>query len=153
MTRLNVLACQKCIKDIEAEILNVTPAKKMPKTFIIDGEGNIGEPNIEYRRSETFLIDIMENICDRMDNAVKVKHKTTGEMMLFTLALADGKMNPLINDIDIPEDSGLGNNPKMYCEDMMDKYGDEILELFKVEENLVEKICTTITIFAQQMKK
>ncbi|RZF46126.1 hypothetical protein LSTR_LSTR012986 [Laodelphax striatellus] len=140
------LVCKKCITDIEVEIAKVPSAKKMPKDFRIDGEGNIGEPNIEYRRSETFLVDVMENICNKMDNALKAKHKETGELMLFTLSVNGDKLNPLINDIDLLDDSGLGDNPKTYCEEMMDKYDDEIVELFKVENhNLVEKFCSTRT--------
>lgn len=59
---------------------------------------------VELRRSEVFLSDVIEKICDRMEDYVRATYKSNGQLAVLKLVLEDGKMNPDLQDVDIVTD-------------------------------------------------
>ncbi|RZF37143.1 hypothetical protein LSTR_LSTR015333 [Laodelphax striatellus] len=147
---LRCLVCKESIKEIAAAVEKVDPSKKVPKAFRVDGDGNVGGQEVEYRRSEVFLIELLEKVCDKMEDYVKAKHKTTGEIVLFPLTLEGNKMNPLMSEVDLIQDPGLNKNIKLYCEEIVETYDEEIINAFKIESaNLVDELCSVTSSLCQ----
>ncbi|XP_039299114.1 protein seele isoform X2 [Nilaparvata lugens] len=147
---LRCLVCKETIKQIAAAVEKVDPSKKVPNVFRIDGDGNTGGQEVEFRRSEVFLIELMESVCDKMEDYVKAKHKTTGEIVIFPLTLEGNKMNPIISEVDIIQDPGLNKNIKLYCEEIVETYDEEVINVFKIENDIfVNEFCSVSTSLCQ----
>jgi hypothetical protein len=69
---------------------------------------------VSYARSEMHLTEVLETICNKMDDYVRATYKTSGELTLLRLIGADGQMNPDLSHVDIVQDSDLNKSLKFY---------------------------------------
>jgi hypothetical protein len=60
------------------------------------------------------LTEVLETICNKMDDYVRATYKTSGELTLLRLIGADGQMNPDLSHVDIVQDSDLNRSLKFY---------------------------------------
>lgn len=60
------------------------------------------------------LTEVLETICNKMDDYVRATYKTSGELTLLRLIGADGQMNPDLSHVDIVQDSDLNKSLKFY---------------------------------------
>lgn len=60
------------------------------------------------------LSELMDTICEKMDNYVRATTKTSGQLTLLKLMTEEGGMNPNISDVDIIQDSDLNKSLKFY---------------------------------------
>nr|CAD7589835.1 unnamed protein product [Timema genevievae] len=98
---------------------------------------------VPYARSEVHLTEVMETVCNKMDDYVKATYKTSGELTLLRLVTEDGKMNSLMSEVDIVQDSDLNKSLKFYCEGIVEEYEDNFLKLFaKDVANIDIKLCS-----------
>jgi hypothetical protein len=76
-----------------------------------------------------YLTEVLETICNKMDDYVRATYKTSGELTLLRLIGADGQMNPDLSHVDIIQDSDLNKSLKFYVSHI-DVSRPEILVLF-----------------------
>jgi hypothetical protein len=69
---------------------------------------------VSYSRSELYLTEVLETVCNKMDDYVRATYKTSGELTLLRLIGADGQMNPDLSRVDIVQDSDLNKSLKFY---------------------------------------
>uniref|UniRef100_T1HA39 DUF3456 domain-containing protein n=1 Tax=Rhodnius prolixus TaxID=13249 RepID=T1HA39_RHOPR len=98
---------------------------------------------VEYRRSEVFLTELMENICDKMKDFVRARLKSNGQLVVIPLFSQAGQMNSMISDVDIIQDSDLNKSLQFYCEGILEENEESFVKRFSEGgENLDIKLCT-----------
>ncbi|BES95331.1 TLR4 regulator and MIR-interacting MSAP [Nesidiocoris tenuis] len=141
---LKCLVCQKTVDEMEKEIEKVDPGKKVDVgTYRLDHKGNQAQRKVELRRSEVFLTDLMETVCNKMDDYVRVRSKTSGKLMVIPLII-NGAMNPDLGGYDIIQDGDLNKSLKFYCENLVEEFEDGIIKAFSSEsaKDLDIRICS-----------
>uniref|UniRef100_A0A8D8YJA4 Protein canopy homolog 2 n=1 Tax=Cacopsylla melanoneura TaxID=428564 RepID=A0A8D8YJA4_9HEMI len=111
------LVCYSVIDEIQA---NITKTKPKLKTNVggyqLDNEGNMQSKQVLYSHSTLHLSEVMDNVCNVMEDYVKAVDKKTGELIIMPLVI-NGAMNPRMGEVDMIQDPDLNKNIKYYCED------------------------------------
>lgn len=149
------LKCQICTRVIEEIRKNISQVDSKRTIsiggFRIDDEGNYLQKSTLYYRSEVYLTELMENICNKMDDYVRATFKETGKLTVIPLIAEDGKMNPIMSEVDVVQDSDLNKSLKYYCEDILHEHDDEFVQEFsKEEENAIVNICARAAAFCDE---
>lgn len=136
-------ACRALVDEMEWAISQVDP-KKMIQTgsFRINPDGSQSIKEIPLARSEGNLLDLMESVCERMEDYgevvdtserktyIRVKSRT-GE----SLDLSEAKL-----------DSRVTSSLKFACETIVEQHEDELIEFFSHElENVKDHLCSKRT--------
>lgn len=146
---LKCLVCTRLTEEIRRNISEVDSEITINVGgFRLDGNGNYVEKTVPYSKSEILLTEVMENICDKMDDYVRAKFKKTGKLTVIPLVMNDGKMNPIMSEVDVVQDSDLNKSLKYYCQDIVDEYDEIFVQEFSSEEqqdDFITKICGQAT--------
>lgn len=136
-------ACRALVDEMEWAISQVDP-KKVVQTgsFRINPDGSQSIREIPLARSEGNLLDLMETVCERMEDYgevvdsserktyIRVKSRT-GE----SLDLSEAKL-----------DSRVTSSLKFACETIVEQHEDELIEFFSHElENVKDHLCSKRT--------
>lgn len=94
--------------------------KKIDPDKTVDVGGYRLGPDGDYRKtvkpqakSEIYLSDYVDEVCERMDDYVRATWKTNGSLLILNL-ITDKGMNPLMSDVDIIQDGDLNKSLKFY---------------------------------------
>lgn len=141
---LKCLVCQRLVELMEQDIEKVDPKKKVDVgSFRIDHKGDQKNKVVEYRRSEVYLTELMEQICNKMEDHVRGRMKTDGRLIIFPLVSESGQMNPIMSEVDVIQDSDLNKSLKFYCEAILEENDDAFIKAFSVPDSAVDiKICS-----------
>ncbi|KAK9503456.1 hypothetical protein O3M35_010006 [Rhynocoris fuscipes] len=129
---------------MEKEVDKVDPQKKVEVgTYRFDHEGNQHQRTVEYRRSEVFLTELIENVCEKMKDFVRARMKSNRKLVVLPLFVSEGKMNPLISEVDLIQDSDLNKSLKFYCEGILEENEESFVKHFSEGgDNLDIKLCS-----------
>ncbi|KAL1132668.1 hypothetical protein AAG570_010620 [Ranatra chinensis] len=120
-------------------------------TYRLDHKGDQKQRMVEYRKSEVYLTEMMENICNRMDDYVRARMKSNGQLVVVPLITEKGAMNPIISQLDIIQDSDLNKSLKFYCEGILEEYEEGFVKLLsRDEDNLDIKLCSGVAKLCDQ---
>ncbi|XP_046986539.1 protein seele [Schistocerca americana] len=141
---LRCLVCQKLVEEIEFEVQKVDPRKKVDVgSYRIDANGNQDQRAVPYARSELHLTEVLETICNKMDDYVRATYKSSGELTVLKLITNDGKLNEDMGKVDVIQDSDLNRSLKFYCEGIVEENEEAIVRLFSQKEDDIDiKLCT-----------
>ncbi|XP_026468122.1 protein seele [Ctenocephalides felis] len=144
---LKCLVCQATVDELLDDIASVDPNKKVNVgNFRLDGSGNANSQTIPYTKSEVYLSDLLDSICNKMDDYVRAVTKTTKQLTLLRIVSKDGKMNPKMSEVDVVQDGDLNKSLKFYCEGILGDNEDEIIQfLVHSTDNLHNKVCNELT--------
>lgn len=139
------LVCRSVVEEIDSVIQKVDPKRTMEVgSYRLDPMGNQKQKTVPYARSEMHLTEVLETVCNKMDDYVRATYKTSGELTLLRLIGADGQMNPDLSHVDIVQDSDLNKSLKFYCEGIVEEYEENILRLFgRDADNIDIKLCSS----------
>lgn len=99
---------------MEDDVSKVDPNKRADVSgFRLDADGNAISKSVPLAKSEMFLTELMEKVCDRMEDYVRATHKKTGKFMLMKI-IVDGKMNPESSNVDFIQDEDLNKSLSHY---------------------------------------
>lgn len=145
LENLRCLICEQIVEDLDNDIKKIDPKKKVEVgNFRIDADGNSKQNVIPYALSEMQISDSLEQVCKGIDDYVRATRKDTGELILMKLII-DGKMNPVMSDVDIIQDGDLNKSLKYYCDGIVEEYEENIVELFQNKEKAIKsKLCQDI---------
>uniref|UniRef100_T1J2X4 Saposin B-type domain-containing protein n=1 Tax=Strigamia maritima TaxID=126957 RepID=T1J2X4_STRMM len=128
---LKCLVCRKVVDEIEHIIKKENPNKKIQVGgYRIDDKGDQKQNQIPYAGSEIHIHDILDQFCDRMDDYAQGKFKDTGERTIIKLIGSDGKMNVDMSKVDLLPDPDLNKMLKYYCENFLEDFEDELVNVF-----------------------
>lgn len=150
------LKCQVCTRVIEEMRKNISRIDNKQKTitvggFRLDDNGQYSERTILYYKSEVYLTELMESICNKMDDYVRATFKENGKLTVIPLVSEDGKMNPIMSEVDVVQDSDLNKSLKYYCEDILYEHDEAFVSEFtKEEENAILNICARTAAFCDE---
>ncbi|GBL73033.1 Protein canopy 2 [Araneus ventricosus] len=130
---LKCLVCKQVVREISSAVSNEDPKKTIQVgSFRIQPDGTQKQSQIKYAGSELHLNEIMETVCNSLDDYAQAKNKDTGELALLNLSKDIEKLSTheLVHDPD------LNRSLKYYCESFIEDFEDDILQVFKSAEDL-----------------
>lgn len=139
------LVCRNVVEEIDNAIQRVDPKRTVEVgSYRLDSIGNQQQKTVPYARSEMYLTEVLETVCNKMDDYIRATYKTSGELTLLRLIGPDGQMNPDLNLVDIVQDSDLNKSLKFYCEGIVEEFEENILRLFGTDaDNIDIKLCSS----------
>ncbi|KPP66992.1 protein canopy2-like [Scleropages formosus] len=137
-------ACRALVDEMEWAISQVDP-KKMIQTgsFRINPDGSQSIREVPLARSEGHLLELLEDVCDKMKDYGERTDPTTNRKTYTRVTSRDGK------SMDLSEttfDSRVTSGLKYACETIVEHHEDELIEFFSHETNNVkDKLCSKRT--------
>lgn len=137
-------ACRALVDEMEWAISQVDP-KKMIQTgsFRINPDGSQSIREVPLARSEGHLMELMEEVCERMQDYGERVDPTTSRKTYERVRSWDGTA------LDLSEaklDSRVTSDLKYACETIVEQQEDEIIEFFAHEtDNVKDKLCSKRT--------
>ncbi|XP_044281180.1 protein canopy homolog 1 isoform X2 [Varanus komodoensis] len=135
-------ACKALADELTYDIKKIGPTRTVNSgTFRLNPDGTRGKKKIPFAKSETFLTDILENICDRMNDYQLQDDPVTKKKIFKRYApRKDDEIYPLYKKYFFYSDA---YKPLKYaCETIIEQYEDEIFRLIAQEADfLADKLC------------
>jgi len=145
---LKCLVCRSIVEEFEAAIYKIDPKKVVEGgSYRIAGDGSQpGTRNVPYARSQTHLNELIENICEKMEDYAQARWKKSGKATLIRMVNPDGNMNPNFGKVDVVQDDDLNSALKFHCQTIVEDNEDDFLSvLAKENQNPVDEICVDRT--------
>ncbi|XP_037033733.1 protein seele-like [Bradysia coprophila] len=140
------LVCEATILEMKNAIKKVDPRKKVEVSgFRMDSDGFSEVKSVQYSRSETYLTELMDTICKKMDDYAKARDKVTRKLLVLKMVTDDGKMNPLMGSVDFVQDGDLNKSLEHFCLEILEDHEEAILKEFMKEvqaDNIDHIVCT-----------
>ncbi|KAJ6632815.1 Protein seele [Pseudolycoriella hygida] len=140
ISNIKCLVCKATILKMEEEIKKVDPRKTVEVSgFRLDPNGKPKSKSIQYSKSETFLTELMESICEP-DNFSAVSQSIIQKIVVNQMLNNNG-------ELDFTPDSTLVQSLNHFCLEVLDENEDEILKNFMREttaDHIEEIICTKL---------
>ncbi|KAK2176947.1 hypothetical protein NP493_628g00039 [Ridgeia piscesae] len=137
---LNCGACTAMVDEVAWEISQIDPKKTIQVgSFRIDPQGNQNVREVPLATSEAHLTELLENICEKMNNYARSVDKISGLTTYIRTSSRTGKGIRLSN-VQISGDTH--KSLKFACEGLMEEHEEDIIALLrKSESDLLTKIC------------
>jgi len=124
--------CKATITEMDLTIGKVDPGKKVEVGgFRLDSATS---KKIPLAKSEMYLTELMENICDKMDDYARAKYKNNGKLTVLKLISESGGMNPEMSKVDFVQDEDLNKSLKHYCLEILEDFEEPVLKLYMSDE-------------------
>ncbi|XP_060536714.1 protein seele [Cylas formicarius] len=141
---LKCLVCQASLKELTQEVKKHDQSRTVKiGGHRLDADGNYDAPKtIPAAKSELFLSDTIDAVCNRMDDYVRALWKSNGTLTLINMITSTGGLNPLMGEVDFVQDDDLNKSLKYYCEGIMEEFEEDIIKYFQNEvEDVAQKFC------------
>lgn len=109
-----VSVCKAAVREIDSALSKVDPGKHINVGYRLGADGETASKKIPLIKSETFLTDMLESICDNMDDYARAKYKSNGKLTVMRLVTESGGMNPDMAKVDFVQDEDLNKSLKYY---------------------------------------
>ncbi|CAH4029467.1 protein seele [Pieris brassicae] len=129
---LKCLVCRTTFDELNRAIKKVDKWKKIDVgNFRMDADGNTMQDKVPAHRSAVYISELIDGICKKMDDYVRVYYKATGKLAIMQLMTEGGGMNPDFSKTKFVTDDDLNKSLEYYCERMFEENEDEITDLYK----------------------
>uniref|UniRef100_A0A182UPQ3 DUF3456 domain-containing protein n=1 Tax=Anopheles merus TaxID=30066 RepID=A0A182UPQ3_ANOME len=131
---LKCLVCKASMVEMELAASKVDPNKKVEVgDYRLDTTGESKKKKkILYAKSEMYLTEMMETVCDRMDDYAKARYKKTGRPVVMKM-MTDGGMNPDMANVNFVQEGDLNKTLKHLCLEIVETYDEDIIRMFQEE--------------------
>lgn len=103
--------CEKSINEVTSAVSKLDPNRKVEVGgHRLDKDGNFRQKEVSQTKSEMILSELIENICDRMDDYIRAFWKSNGTLTLLSMVDGLGQFDKL----DIVQDDDLNKSLKFY---------------------------------------
>lgn len=103
---------------METAISKVDPNKHIEVGYRLQSDGSPSSRKIPFVKSETYLTELMESICDKMDDYARARWKSNGKVTVIRLVTETGAMNPETAKVDFIQDEDLNKSLKHYVSEV-----------------------------------
>lgn len=136
--------CHVIADELQWEISQVDPRKTLEvESFRVDPRGNQNTKKIQYARSETHLIEQLDNMCEKMNSYAESTDPNTGKKSYIRTSSRSGEAVTLSN---VAISGDIAQKLKHACESIIEDYDDDIIASFKKERKDPKKyMCRTTT--------
>lgn len=138
------LICKVIAVDIDNRIHNVGKRRRIDVGgFRLGPDGNQKTVTRPYARSEIFLTEVLEEVCNIMEDHVQALNKDTGKRAVIPL-VKKGYMNTELDSYQIEHvEKNIGL--KKQCEYFLGEYDEDFVNFFASElDDVPTKICTDV---------
>lgn len=145
---LKCLVCRAVVDEFEAAIHKVDPKKVVEAgSFRVSPDGSQkGTKTVPYARSQSHLNDLVEKVCDSMEDYAQARWKKSKKPTLIRMVGPDGNMNPNFSKVDVMQDEDLNSQLKFQCETIVEDNEDVFTAVLSKENpNPVDEICVDQT--------
>lgn len=109
------LVCQVTFDELKLKLDQLDPSLQTETGgYQLDIEGNLKRKQISQTKSEIVLSDILDEVCNIMDEYVRVTWKSNGTLALARMILPDQSMNPILSEVNFITDDDLNKSVKYY---------------------------------------
>ncbi|KAJ7375340.1 Protein canopy 2 [Desmophyllum pertusum] len=123
--------CHVIADELQWEISQVDPRKTLEvESFRVDPRGNQNTKKIQYARSETHLIEQLDNMCEKMNSYAESTDPETGKKSYIRTSSRSGEAVTLSN---VAISGDIAQKLKHVCESIIEDYDDDIIATFKKE--------------------
>lgn len=137
------LVCHRVVEELFNEISDISPsinhnAGSRPN----DVRNKNAMKPVHKRKSEIYFDDLMDRLCKKMGEYVRVINKSSGRLEVIPLLL-NGKMNLDLDSYEIIKDGDI-ESLEFYCESIISEYEEDMLLLYKEgvrSEKYIHDIC------------
>ncbi|KAJ0170356.1 hypothetical protein K1T71_014284 [Dendrolimus kikuchii] len=128
---LKCLVCRTIFDELNVAIKGIDKWKKVDVgNFRMDAEGNTMQQKVPAHRSAVYISELIDGICKKMDDYVRVYYKATGKLEIMLLITPEGHMNPDFSKTKFVTDDDLNKSLEYYCERMFEENEEEITSLY-----------------------
>ncbi|XP_029444334.1 protein canopy homolog 1 isoform X2 [Rhinatrema bivittatum] len=137
-------ACRALIDELLHEISKVNPKKTTEVgSFRISPDGTQEKNKIPLAKSESYLTEVLENICDKMNDYSLHVDPETQQKSYQRFAPRDGEQMGSIDFNNFQFNPDTSSSLKFACESVVEDYEDEIFSLIAQEADfLADKLCS-----------
>lgn len=125
------------VDEMELAISKVDPKKTISVGNFRFDDGS--SKTIPLVKSEMYLTELMDEICDKMDDYAKARYKKNGRLTVLKLMSETGGMNPLMSEVDFVQDGDLNKSLKHFCLEVLEDNEEHVLKLFS-EDNKIDNM-------------
>ncbi|XP_070150817.1 protein seele [Polyergus mexicanus] len=147
LKHLKCLVCRAAMKELQVEVSKANPNKLIEVgSYRMDAEGNTKHKMVPLSRSEVYILDLLDDICEKMTDYVRARKKSNNQLTILNLISSPGMMNPRMGEVDIIQDGDLNKSLEHYCRFIVEEFEEDILSLYVNDiRNKKEKLCTEIS--------
>lgn len=107
-----ILVCEKSLEELNNAVKKLDPAKRVDVGgYRLDADGNYNHKSVSQTKSELQLSELIENVCNKMDDYVRATFKSNGTLTLIRL-VTEGGLSPLMSEVDLIQDEDLNKSLK-----------------------------------------
>ncbi|KXJ78464.1 hypothetical protein RP20_CCG004571 [Aedes albopictus] len=142
------LVCKATMNEMELAVSKVDPKKKIDVgDYRLDATGDSKKKKtILYAKSEMYLTELMESVCDRMDDYAKARYKKNGRPVVLKMMTEMG-MNPEMSEVDFVQEGDLNKSLKHLCLEVVEDYEEDILKMYQQEDAVKDtdiRLCSQV---------
>lgn len=136
-------ACRALVDEMEWAISQVDPKKTVQTgSFRINPDGSQSVKEIPLARSEGNLLDLMETVCERMEDYGEVVDASERK----TYVRIKSRIGESLDLSEAKLDSRVTSSLKFACETIVEQHEDELIEFLSHElENVKDHLCSKRT--------
>lgn len=109
-----MVVCEASLQELDVKIKNIDPDKTVDiGGYRLDADGDYKKKVKPQAKSEIFLSDYVDEVCERMDDYVRATWKKNGSLLILNL-ITEAGLNPLMSEVDIIQDDDLNKSLKFY---------------------------------------
>lgn len=139
------LVCRATVNEIIKDVDKIDPRKRVEVSgFRIGADGNTISKSVQLAKSETYLTELFESVCNTMDDYIKARYKKSKRLTILSLT-GGGFMNPEMSKVDFVQDGDLNKSLKHYCLEILEDNDEAFLAEFMREqraETILHDLCT-----------
>lgn len=129
---MKCVVCKSLMMELYDVISQVDPRKTIDiGSYRIQSDGKQAVKPKKYAGSEMHMMDVLETVCEAMDDYAQVRHKETGVLDVIKLVV-NGALNPNFGLYEVVQDPELNKGVKYHCQTLVEEYEDEIIAHFRV---------------------
>lgn len=108
---ISFAVCEKSIYELTTAVSKLDPNRKVEVGgHRLDKDGNFRQKEVSQTKSEMVLSELIEKVCDRMDDYIRAFWKSNGTLTLLSMVDGLGQFDKL----DIVQDDDLNKSLKFY---------------------------------------
>ncbi|XP_018570423.1 protein seele [Anoplophora glabripennis] len=155
LKELRCLVCQKSVVELDLEISKIDPDSTIDVGgHRLDVDGNYRHKSISQAKSELHLSELIDEVCNKMDNYVRALWKSNGTLTLFSMLSPEGIMNADFDSVDLIQDEDLNKSLKYYCEGIMEEHEEALIKMYQNDSpDIKTRFCFTETGICPATKK
>ncbi|KAG9476418.1 hypothetical protein GDO78_003132 [Eleutherodactylus coqui] len=139
------------VDELLYEIRKVNPRKTIDVgSFRINPDGTQVQNKVPLVKSEVYLTEVLEGVCEKMDDYSLYTDPDTKEKSYKRFAPRDNDAFPSVNFNNFQFNPGDSNPLKYACERVVEENDEEIISLLtKDTEHFAEKLCNEVAGFCK----